>query len=94
MPEPAPTLRVPQGQHRGHQASALAGGLPAPPKHLPAEGWGGGPGLCCPMEGEAALGGGDQLRMGRWWSVGWGQQGRAEAMGKAMTELLCALALP
>lgn len=51
MPAPAPTLRVPQGQHRGRQASALTGGLPVTPKHLPVVGWGGGLGLCCPVEG-------------------------------------------
>lgn len=94
MPALAPTLHVPRGRHQGHQASALAGVLPAPPKHLPAVGWGGGPGLCCPVEGDAALGGGNQLRMGRWWSVRWGQRGRAEAVGKVMIGLLCALAFP
>lgn len=38
MPAPAPTLRMPWGQHRGHQALALAGELPVPPKRLPAVG--------------------------------------------------------
>ena len=94
MPAAAPTLCVPWGRHQGHQASALTGGFPAPPKHLPVVGWGGDPGLCCPVEGEVALRGGNQLRVGRCWSVGWGQRGRAEAVGKAMTGLLCALALP
>lgn len=82
MPAPAPTLCMPWGQHRGHQASTLTGGLPVPPK-LPSSS-----GLR--RLGRAVLR--RQLRMGRRWSMGWGQWGRA--VGKAMTGLLCALALP
>lgn len=89
MPTPAPTLCVPWGRHRRLQAPTVS----PHPQNTSSSGLGRGPGCAAPWRGGSPWRRkppkDGEVVLSRLEAVG-----RSEAVGKAMTGLLCALALP